>query len=265
MKKSNPQMENTDKIEELLKAGSEISGGIAGGVIGFITGGPVGAAIGGASQPIIAKIVKKVSTEIKKRLIGPREEIRMGATLTYAVDKIQKKLKMGQQIRSDGFFSNDLNVRSSAEEIIEGVLLVAQKEHEEKKIIYFGNLIANIAFDTQFDKGESNYLIKLAETLTYRQLCLISIFAQKQRFPLSNNNFYGRSRIGTDLFILLHEIFELYNLGMLNCSGAALIELGYIVPRKMVSQGAGAHLYNLMELHLIDLQDLNNIEAILKK
>ena len=44
-----------------------------------------------------------------------------------------------KKLRNDNFFKN-IDEYSSAEEILEGTLLVAQKEYEERKLQYIANL-----------------------------------------------------------------------------------------------------------------------------
>lgn len=87
------------------------------------------------------------------------------------------------EIRQDDFF-NKINERSTADEILEGILLSAQREHQEKKVQFYGNLIANIAFDPSIDREQANFLIKLDESLSYRQICLLSLFVNKDKYKL---------------------------------------------------------------------------------
>src|ERR1051326_659774 len=66
--------------------------------------------------------------------------------------------------------------RSTAEEIAEAVLVAAERDHEERKLRYYGNLLANLAFSDGIDRAEANLLTRLAQGLSYAQLCLLSIF-----------------------------------------------------------------------------------------
>jgi hypothetical protein len=72
-----------------------------------------------------------------------RETKRIGATLTFAAAKIKERLDSGQNLRSDGFFDEDASNRAPADEIAEGVVIAAQREHEEKKLKFYGNLLAS--------------------------------------------------------------------------------------------------------------------------
>ena len=54
--------------------------------------------------------------------------------------------------------SHNFNDRSFADEIIEGVLLAAQREYQEKKLPLYGNLLTNIAFRSDIDRVTANRL-----------------------------------------------------------------------------------------------------------
>ncbi len=56
--------------------------------------------------------------------------------------------------------------RSTAEEIFEGVLLVAQRDYQEKKTKFYANFFANIAFEPFIDRALANFLLRVAERLT---------------------------------------------------------------------------------------------------
>ncbi len=257
--------ENNDtSAEELINIGSEITGGVAGSIIGFLTAGPGGAIVGGASGPIIAQTVKRIAGEIRQRILGHREEVRIGATLTYAVQKIKEKIDDGQQIRQDGFFDYDQSDRPPAEEIIEGILIAAQKEHQEKKLKFYGYLLANLAFDQKFDKEQANHLLKVAEQLTYRQFCLLAIFAKKEQYNLRQVDYRVVKNFKQELVIILQETNELFTLSMLNCSGEAMLGMTDVNPAKMNVQGVGAYLHNLMELWTIEQSDLKKSSELLK-
>ena len=136
-------------IHRLINSGFEIAGGAVGGALGFLAGGPVGAAVLGASGSVAAMALKHVGQEAAKRLLGPREEVRIGSVLAIAAEEIRQRLEAGESIRTDGFFEQKRTGRSDAEEVVESVLLKSQREPEEKKIPYMGHLLSNVAFDTE--------------------------------------------------------------------------------------------------------------------
>jgi len=210
-------MTNKDNIiTELVETGSDISGSVAGAVIGGLVAGPSGAIIGGASGPFLTRIFKKVGTEIKNRFISPREEVRIGAVYGFAINKIQQNIKDGQTIRNDSFFENRESKRADSEEIFEGVILGAQKEYEERKVKYLGNLYGNICTNDKIIREHANQLIKITNNLSYRQLCILQLFVEKWN---ENHNFKFRVKLDipkietSDIII---EIRDLQQRGLIN-------------------------------------------------
>ena len=247
--------EDDNSAQELIDLSSEITGNAAVAAIGFLVAGPVGAMAGAFSGPAIAKTIKLVAKEINDRFLAKREKIRIGATLNYAAQKIQQRLDAGDQIRQDDFFNFEASARPPAEEILEGVLIASQKEHEEKKLEFYGNLVANLAFDSSYSLQEANYLLKVAQNLTYQQLCLLSLFGRSVH-GLRKTDYRGQGEFDTKLISLLQEIYELSSLGMLNCSGEVLFSLTDVNPGKIKVQGTGEFLLKLMELGSIDIDEL---------
>jgi len=200
-KKTIPLKTNEDVIKELVETGADISGGIAGSVIGGFIAGPVGMIIGGASGPILTGVFRKIGQEIKMRYISPREEIRIGASFAFAIQKLQENLEKGAQIRTDQFFDSNENNRADSEEILEGIILAAQKEYEERKVKYLGNLFANICTNSKIGREQANQFIKTINNLSYRQLCIIQLLKQKK--SIHNNLDHAKT---DDFKIEQHDI-----------------------------------------------------------
>jgi hypothetical protein len=88
---------------ELIQSGGEMAGAAAGAAIGLI-GGPGGVIGGAAAGAAMARILKRVGAEIRQRMLGPREEVRVGAVAAFAASAIAGALAEGRQLRDDGFF-----------------------------------------------------------------------------------------------------------------------------------------------------------------
>ena len=168
------------RLYELVEAGSEIAGSVTGASLGFFVAGPVGAVAGAASGSVAAQILRRVGTEIAERIVGPRQRIRMGAALLVAAEEINRRLEAGDELRRDGFFGVE-GERADADEVLEGVLLHAANEYEERKVPLIANLFASIAFDEAVSPARATYLLQLADRLTYRQLLVLALFSS-QRF-----------------------------------------------------------------------------------
>jgi hypothetical protein len=252
-------------LEELIWTGSDVAGAAAGATIGLVIGGPPGAIAGSASGPAIARVFRYVGAEFKNRVLGKREEVRIGAVIAFAGKKIQDNLEEGKQVRQDGFFTEQPDDRSDAEEIFEEVLLAAQREHQEKKLRYYGNLVANIAFDPTISRERANLLLKIGEDLTYRQMCLLATFALQDKvgIALRQGDYRGSGRIEPEIGAVLQETYDLYTRNLVTAGGDALLGLTDVNPANMEVQGSGAYLYNLMELRSVDLGDLNHTASLL--
>ena len=105
----------------LIEGSTELAGAAAGAAVGLI-GGPVGAFAGAGAGVVMTRVLKRVGADIQRRLLGPRQRIRIGAAFAFAVDEIAERLAAGETPRSDWARGED-DRRPEAEEILEGVLL----------------------------------------------------------------------------------------------------------------------------------------------
>ena len=199
-------LENKKTIKDLVSLSSNVGGSVTGAFLGFLVGGPPGALVGAALGPIAGEAIKKVGNEIANRLLSQREKFRVGVAIDYTAQKFDENLKAKMLIRDDDFFKSN-GERSTADEIIEGVLLTAQREYQEKKLRFHGNLLANIVFHPEIDKAQANMLIRLSERLSYRQLCFLAIFGHKEKYNLRKEDYRNQpSTIGAEKLALLQEI-----------------------------------------------------------
>lgn len=162
-------------IADLIDTGSEITGGVGGAVIGSIAAGPIGAVIGAITGPLITKTFKVIGKDVKDRFLSKREGVRIGATFTYALAKLKNEIDSGVSIRQDDFFIPKDGERAKAEELLEGVLLAAQREYEERKVNFLGNLYANICLKENISSEHASQLIKTATNLSFRQFCMLQL------------------------------------------------------------------------------------------
>lgn len=257
-------------------------GGLVGSLAGFAVAGPMGAlggsilgnSVGNASAPLIEHAFQRVSAEFMQRQLSQREERRIVSVLDYVADKVTANFASGLKVRQDSFFSDDEHDRSAADEIFEGVLLAAQREYQEKKIPYYGTLFANIAFHPEISRAQANLLIRLAEQLSYRQLCVLQIFATNTLYGIEGHTKTSRftsyssyrQEIPSPYWSLLSEIYELYTQGYLRYSFSikeALLypldlDLNYLHPTDLTN-----NLRKLMELDRLDNDDLSEILTII--
>jgi len=131
--------------------------------------------------------VRRAIAELMGQQLSAREQARAGAVSELAARRIQEMMNQRYKPRHDDFMVGEPGHRSAAEEIAEGVLISAQREHEERKLPYIGNLLASFAFEPAISRSETDLFLRLANDLSYRQLCVIAILSQKERFPYLRN------------------------------------------------------------------------------
>ena len=117
--------------------------------------------------------------------------------------------------------------------------------------------MANIAFHPEIDRDQATLLISLGESLSYRQLCLLRLFAVNNKFRLREKDYREGGLSGAKRIALVQEIYSLAGRGLLSAGGEAVLGVTDIIPGKMSVQGVAATLHSLMELQEISSQDLN--------
>lgn len=260
-------------IKSWIKIGSAMTGGtVAAAASLFLTGSGV---LGTAAVPLLISGLEKIGNDVYMRFLSEQEQIRIGGVITYATIKIQKNLDAGGKLREDGFFEKPPQEqgacieipfvdRPAAEEILEGVLLAAQREHEEKKIPFLGNLLANFAFMSNIDSSQANLLIKIGKDISYRQMCLLSLFENSEKFGMRDKNYSDSILYDEKKASLLQEIYALEIQDLLFYPGHVVIGSSTINPSKMKLQLVGYMLYYLMELSRIDDAELDSIASMLQ-
>jgi hypothetical protein len=227
---------------------AEIVGASTGAVIGLQAGAdPVLTAAVGAT---IAQTLKTVGEEIQERLVAPRERHRLTQVASLVVKKIKEKYDSGATPRADTFFDATTQHRAPAEEIFDGTFLAVQRDHEEKKLELYANLLSNIAFDSTVSAQFGNHLLALTSRLTYRQLTMIALFG----VDTSNHNLHGSYReypgpASWEKWSVLQEMYDLARMRLINNrSGGAFIDLVDLDPRGTYIDGVANVLFRLTEM-----------------
>jgi hypothetical protein len=254
--------ERVNKLKRVIEKGSEIGGSVSGAAFGLVVAGPLGAIGGAAAGPLLTDFFKKVGLEISEKLFGDREKIRVGATFSLAYDKIENEVKKGKAIRSDSYIKSQNGLRSGAESILEGTLLKARDEYEEKKIKYYANFLANMNLDSSISFEKGNTLLRIIEQLSYRQLVILAYF---RRVKVLNTNKWSTSfpRIEAlgEFQDFYSELMGLYNQQLLQQPGPGI---GLAINSMKLSP-LGVILFNLLELDNIDGVDEELVVKTIEK
>jgi hypothetical protein len=256
--------DSKERFRSLILGSAEIAGNAAAAALGFLAPNPFGAALLGAGGSVAAMILKSVGDEVAERMLGPREKVRLGAALAISASHIQDRIEKGHMLRDDGFFDPKTDGRSDAEEVAEGVLQKAQREVEERKVPYMGYLLSNIAFASDISLAMAHQIIKAAEQLTFRQLCILKLSVEKEAFSLRAADYRGGYSFSKELYQILYECLDLYHRGFVSIGGEVAFGPTDIAPAKLTVQGMGEDIFNLMRLNSIPNEDLLPIAAQLK-
>ncbi|WP_421812951.1 hypothetical protein [Flagellimonas sp.] len=243
------------KIKKLIESGSEIGGSVVGTSIGLAIAGPVGALTGAALGPLVCSAFKLVGNEIAEKIMSSREQARVGATYTIALEKISNGIKAGKEIRGDDFFLKQKDDRSKSESILEGTLLKARNEYEEKKIKYYASFLANINFDKSVSFQQGNTLLRIVEQLSYRQLVIIAYLKEKE--VLNTHNWmraFSKQPELANYQDFYSELIDLYNHQLLQ----QVNEIAMSISSLKLSF-LGNKLFDLLELDEIDDSDKKDI------
>lgn len=255
-----------EELKGYLEKGTEIAGGIVGGAIGLI-GGPAGALLGGGLGAAITIGVK----EIISRQLSHKQNARTSASVAYIFTGIQEQLESGKQIRSDDFFNND-NRRSSAEELFEGVLIKCKDEYQEKKIKFISRIFESTIFNPDISPESANQILASAENFTYRKLCIISFYGQKDKIfdvsLLMNDTYswYPNVEFSLEIEMLKQDIYELVNLGIIDTDNLMMTSSNDVIPNRFKLTKIGLNLFEIMKLSEISKDELIPIyESLLYK
>src|SRR5690348_770586 len=81
----------------LIEAGAQLAGTTGGGALGLYAGGPSGAVAGAAAGSALSSLL----ADTGRRLLGHREEVRMGAAARWTDKAYKERIENGDQLRDD--------------------------------------------------------------------------------------------------------------------------------------------------------------------
>jgi hypothetical protein len=113
-----------------------------------------------------------------------REQIRAGAALAFATELAVTRTSQGRTVRTDGFLAGGEGDRSALDETAEAVVLVARSTVEEWRVRHLGYLVAEAAVSPDLDAGVVLRGLRLADSLTGRQLAYLAAVGRRDRVHL---------------------------------------------------------------------------------
>ncbi|WP_233498868.1 hypothetical protein [Blastococcus sp. TF02A-26] len=145
----------------------------------------------------------------------PRERVRAGAALAFAVELTVTRASQGRPVRSDGFLTPDVGGRAPADELAEAAVLAARLTPEEWRVRHLGYLLAEAAVSADLDAGVVHRALRLAGELTGRQLVVLAAVGRRDRTPLPMNPLPVDPR-GWTAWGALEDVADLQRRGLLD-------------------------------------------------
>lgn len=195
------------RLVEYLKVGRNAAGNIVGASIGYAVGDITGAMIGTGSSPVFSQVVSSLE-DYASRYLSILEKQRTSALGYLALKKIRSNLEQGKTIRTDDFFDETVAGCSSAKIIFETALTKARNEHQNKKILFYANIVANLPFRDDISADAADLLLSFAASLSYRQFCYLEFIRANGEYDVLALR--GAHHTNIELALLQREEIQLH-------------------------------------------------------
>ena len=233
-----------------------LSGVLATSITLNITDPVCAAYVGGIIQPLLVATAEEFNT----RLLSVHEDSRVHKVMHDAICKIQLRLEKGDIPRQDDFISDSKLESTEAKAILEGVLLKAKDEYEEKKLVYYSNLIAQMVFDSSWNYQRLNAMLRMFDQLSYRQLQLMALAQRKDEINTPQWCVkFKRIPVSFSYYDLYCEVVQLSNLAIFHQPGESLM-MG--IGDKQALSPIGKSMAELMELSSIPQEELDELDEL---
>ena len=230
-------------IRDATKARDIVANAVEGGTAAFVTalisavGGnfatvPLvlilfGSALGKTAGGIFGRIATNVLDFARGQPMTSREEQRVAEVALWAAAELAILEARGERLRDD--ISDDDSTSQAS--LLEGVLRMGRTAYEGKHARHIGIFWARVCASRTVDFGLGHHVLRQAEGLSYRQICLLSLFAHPQvlvRYDFRSRNQYLRSRSQEeqsgyeadepkpDMVAVLQEALHLSRIGMVD-------------------------------------------------
>jgi hypothetical protein len=166
------------RLERAVADGADLASKLVGASASLVLG-PDGAFMAPAVEWASSHVLHRLGSEVLRR-VGLRASVRTGAaTIVIAADAAERRDR-GDAPRGDEFFQPRGGHRPDNEELLEGVLLQAAQTYEERKVGLLAHLYDGVVFAPTVSPDQAQYLLKLADRLTYRQLVALSVLGNEE-------------------------------------------------------------------------------------
>jgi hypothetical protein len=166
----------------LVESGEQIAGSMARSAAGLLFDA---ASARVRLDPALGQCLRRAAQDAA----GPdqafcREQVRVGAALAFAVELAVTRAAEGRSVRTDGFVATTGQDRAAADEVAEAAVVAARSSTEEWRVRHLGYLIAEAAVSPDLDAGVVHRGLRLAASLTGRQLAFLAAVGRRERIHL---------------------------------------------------------------------------------
>jgi hypothetical protein len=163
-----------------------------------------------------ANAILPTATDYGTRALSPYERRRVDHVAILMLKEIKSHLDRRHEPRGDGFLNIDPSIRSSAQELCEGVLEISRSEYQEDKLPYLVYLYASVLFTDRVSKGEASRLFRTVQLLTYREMCILATLFNELESDKLRTNCVEKEEGSDELASLMQDCFELESWGLLS-------------------------------------------------
>ncbi|MFE4229439.1 hypothetical protein ACFRJ8_16325 [Arthrobacter sp. NPDC056886] len=197
-------MENQEQAlpDEIISGASNLFGAFTSASIAAVD--PAMAATAGMAGVLAEETLRSLLT----RALGYRDRRRVSAVVGHAQERVRVLQANGATIREDDFWRARGNIPPVGQEVFEAVLLAAQKEPQEQKIPYMGNLFAYIACRPEISDVSAHWLVKTAESLSWTQFELLALVNRIDEVDVEGMT-VGEPALTWDSMALHRELIDL--------------------------------------------------------
>jgi hypothetical protein len=172
--------EDTAEGRRLIEAGAPVAGSMAGAAAGVVFDSGTAAV---QIDPQWAVCLRAAAGEAAAVRV-PRERVRAGAVLAFAVEHTVTLGRNGRSLRGDDFFAGRPGARAAAGEVLESVVGAARRAADERRVRHLGYLLAEVACSADLDADLVGQALRHAEALSWRQLALLAGVGRRDRVHL---------------------------------------------------------------------------------
>lgn len=220
------ERENPAPGRVLIEAGAPVAGSMCSAAAAVVFESSSAAV---QIDPRLAACLRAAAAEAAPMSV-PRERVRAGAVLAFAVEHSVTLSRSGRDLRSDAFFAGRPGTRPAAGEVLERTITAARLSADERRVRHLGYLLAEVAFSPDVDAEVVGRALRLAEPLTWRQLALLAGVGRRERVPMPMTALDG-DPAGWNAWTAREDLVDLQRSGLLDPPGGTPRAGGTAGPR----------------------------------